>query len=116
MEELPTDAYSQIMVQVGTSNTGSIEISLPDITEQHYSANEVKRIITPLLATNPAATWTFGGGRGPMSSSPINISVSGSDSAILTQTVNEIATIIASFVPEETMRQTDLSNGSPKSM
>lgn len=114
MEELPTDAYSQIMVQVGTSNTGSIEISLPDITEQHYSANEVKRIITPLLATNPAATWTFGGGRGPMSSSPINISVSGSDSAILTQTVNEIATIIASFVPEATNVATDLSNGSPK--
>lgn len=114
MEELPADAYSQIMVQVGSTNTGSIEISLPDITEQHYTASEVKKIITPLLATNPAAVWTFGGGRGPMNSSPINISVSGSDAETLTRTVNEIASVIASFVPEATNVATDLANGSPK--
>lgn len=114
MEELPSKAYSQIMVQVGTSNTGSIEIGLPDITQQNYTANEVKQLITPLLATNPAATWTFGGGRGPMSSSPININVSGSDTTTLTQTVNEIASIISSFVPEAVNVATDLSNGSPK--
>lgn len=114
MEELPADAYSQIMVQVGSTNTGSIEISLPDITEQHYTASEVKKIITPLLATNPAAVWTFGGGRGPMNSSPINISVSGSDAETLSRTVNEIASVIASFVPEATNVATDLANGSPK--
>ncbi len=114
LEELSADAYTQIMVEVGSGNTGSIEISLPDITEQVYSTTELKATISPLLEQNPRATWTYGGGRGPMNSSPINISVSATDTALITETANQIATIISSSVPSATNVATDLENGSPK--
>lgn len=114
MEALPAESYTQIMVQVGTSNTGSIEISLPDITKQTYSASEVKKLASPILQANPAASWSFGGGRGPGNSSPINVSVTGSDTQTTIETVNQIASIIASYVPGATNISTDLSNGSPK--
>ena len=114
MEKLPPDAYTQIMVSVGTSNTGSIEVSMPDISEQTYSANKVKSLIKPLLEDNPSATWTFGASRGPGSSSPINISVTGSDTNATIETVQTIATIIGTYVPEAANVATDLDNGSPK--
>jgi len=114
LEELSAEAYTQIMVEVGSGNTGSIEISLPDITTQVYSTTELKATISPLLEQNPRATWTYGGGRGPMNSSPINISVRATDTALIRETANQIATIIASSVPSATNVATDLENGSPK--
>ncbi|MFA7129545.1 MAG: efflux RND transporter permease subunit, partial [Sphaerochaeta sp.] len=58
--------------------------------------------------------WTFGASRGPGSSSPINISVTGSDTNTTMETVNTIATIIGTYVVEATNVSTDLDNGSPK--
>ena len=49
-----------------------------------------------------------------MNSSPINISVSATDTALITETANQIATIISSSVPSATNVATDLENGSPK--
>ncbi len=114
LESIPEDAYTQIMVEVGTSNTGSIEISLPDITEQSYTVSEIKNLITPIINENPAATWTYGASRGPGSSTPINISVTGSDTTATKEAVNQIAAIIGTYVPEATNVSTDLENGSPK--
>lgn len=114
MQTLPLDSYTQIMVNVGKTNTGSMEISLPDITEQQYSAAEIKRLIQPLLNSNPSAVWTFGASRGPGSSTPINISITGDDISAITETTNSIAAIIESFVSEATNVSTDLENGSPK--
>lgn len=114
IQALPPKAYTQIMVEVGTGNTGSIEISLPDITEQSYSTTRIKAMIAPILKTNPAATWTYGGGRGPGNSSPINVSITGSDATATKETVNEVASIIATYVPGATNVSTDLANGSPK--
>jgi multidrug efflux pump subunit AcrB len=114
MKALPLDSYTQIMVTVGKTNTGSMEITMPDISEQTYSASEMKNLIRPLLTGNPSATWTFGATRGPGSGSPIDISITGSDTTAIAETTNSIATIIGSFVPEATNVSTDLENGSPK--
>lgn len=114
METLPEGAYTQMMVEVGTTNTGSLEISLPDLRDQAYSANEVKNLVRPLLEDNPEATWTFGASRGPQSSSAINISITGDDTSAIREAANSIAAIIGSYVPEAINVSTDLEDGSPK--
>jgi multidrug efflux pump subunit AcrB len=114
MKTLPRESYTQIMVNVGKTNTGSLEINLPDISKQTYGASEIKTLVRPLLGGNPSATWTFGATRGPGSGSPINISITGTDIDAIMDTTNSIATIIGSYVPEAINIATDLENGSPK--
>lgn len=114
MEKLPKEAYTQMFVSVGSTNTGSLEIGLPSLTEQMYSASEVKNLIRPLLGSNPSATWTFGAGRGPGSGSPITVSVTSNDTKAMKEVVESIAAIIATYVPEATNVATDLEDGSPK--
>jgi HAE1 family hydrophobic/amphiphilic exporter-1 len=113
-ETLPEGSYTQIMVNVGTSNTGSISISMPDIEEQKYTANDLKKLIRPLMSGNPDASWTFSGGRGPGNSSPIDVTVTGNDLTKIESATKEIAAIINSYVPEATDVTTDLENGSPR--
>jgi len=114
MEKLPQKAYTQMFVSVGSTNTGSLEIGLPSLTEQTYSASEVKNLIRPLLNSNPSATWTFGAGRGPGSGSAITVSVTSNDTKAMKEVVESIAAIIATYVPEATNVATDLEDGSPK--
>ena len=111
---LPSGSYTEIMISVGSSNTGSIQILMPDIDEQKYSVNDLKTLIRPLMNSNPDANWVFSGGRGPSSDSPIDISVTGSDLNALSSTVQDIASIINTYVPEATDVTTDLEDGSPK--
>ncbi|MCR5731618.1 MAG: efflux RND transporter permease subunit [Sphaerochaetaceae bacterium] len=114
LEVLPEEAYEYIMINAGSSNSGSIEICMPDIADQKYSVNDIKSICSPLLEGNPDAVWTYSAGRGPGSGSAINISVSSSDIDETLETVNEIASIIRTYVPEATNVNTDLTNGAPK--
>ncbi|MHC1692673.1 MAG: efflux RND transporter permease subunit [Sphaerochaetaceae bacterium] len=114
MEKLPQEAYTQMFVSVGSTNTGSLEIGLPSLTEQTYSASEVKNLIRPLLNSNPSANWIFGAGRGPGSSSAINVSVTSNDTKAMKEVVESIAAIIATYVPEASNVATDLEDGSPK--
>ncbi len=114
MKTLPQDAYTQIMVKVGTDSTGTITISLPDVTEQTYSADKVKDMLRPLTTRHPDETWTFSAGRGPGNNNPIEIKVSGSDISAITEGVNQIAAILRTYVPEAVDVSTDLENGSPR--
>ncbi|MBR1918904.1 MAG: efflux RND transporter permease subunit [Spirochaetales bacterium] len=114
LDELPAESYRYIMLDVGSSNTGSIEIVMPDIRSQKYSTDDIKAVCSPMMKDNPEATWTYSAGRGPGSGSAINISVSSSDIDATLEAVNEIASIIRSYVPEATNVDTDIANGAPK--
>lgn len=111
---LPADSFTQIMVQVGTSNTGSLTLSLPDITEQKYTTTELKAQIRELFKDNPDATWTFDAGRGPVSSSAVDIAISSNDIDATEQTIAQIEQILATYVPEATNIASDLDDGAPK--
>ena len=114
LDTLPKEAYDNIMVEVGSSNTGSIEIDMPDISEQTYSVSDVKKLVTPLLQGNPDASWVYGGGRGPGSGSAIDVAVSSDNIDDTLSTVKEIANIISTYVPSATNVDTDLADGAPK--
>lgn len=114
MDALPADSWTSIMVEVGTSNTGSIDISLPDITEQTTSAAEVQNLIRPLTQLDPTATWTFSSGRGPGSSSAINVEIHSEDSDQAKEVADQIVSILTAHVPQATNIQSDMTNGAPK--
>ncbi|MCH3916984.1 MAG: efflux RND transporter permease subunit [Spirochaetia bacterium] len=111
---LPKDSYTEIMAEVGASNTGSLDISLPDISKQKYSILDLKSKIRALLNDNPNATWTFDSGRGPTSNSAIDIAISSKDMDAIQETIDNIKTILADHVPTVQNIASDLDNGAPK--
>lgn len=113
-DTLPEDSWTSIMVEVGSSNTGSIEISLPDITEQTTSAAEVRNLLRPLTQLDPTAAWTFSAGRGPGSSSAIDVEIHSDDSDAAKQVADQIVSILTAYVPQTTNIQSDMTNGAPK--
>ena len=112
LETLPEDSYETITMQVGSSNTGSITIGLPDIEAQTYSAVDVQNMIRPLTTERPEATWTLSSGRG--FSNPIQVTIHSENEDAALQTANDIVSILTEHVPEVVDIDTDLENGSPK--
>lgn len=114
MDALPEGSWTSVMVEVGSSNTGSIDIALPDITEQTTSAAQVKNLLRPLMQLDPAATWTFSAGRGPGSSSAIDVEIHTDNSDTAKQVADQIVSILTAHVPQATNIQSDMTNGAPK--
>ena len=113
LEALPEEAYTSIMLEVGSSNTGTVTIQLPDITEQVYSATDVQNMMRPYMNEYPEAAWIFSGGRG-MSSSGIDVVVYADDSALSLEASQEIKSILFEHVPQIENITSDLENGAPK--
>lgn len=115
LDQIPQEAYDEILINVGSSNTGRIELDMPDIKDQSISANELKNLLRPILKqSSPSATWAFSAGRGPGGGSAISIDVKGRDTKAISEAVNEIAAIIIAHVPEAVDVSTDLEDGAPR--
>ncbi len=112
-ETLPADSYESITLEVGSSNTGSIRIALPDITEQKYSAKEVQNMLRPLLNGNPAETWSIGSGRG-FSSSAIDVEIHSNDADASKEAASRIEKILNEHVGVIQDISSDISDGAPK--
>ena len=112
LETLPENSYETISMQVGSSNTGSITIALPDLENQEYSAIEIQNMIRPLTTERPEATWTLSSGRG--FSNPIQVTIHSENEDSALQVANDIVSILNEHVPEVIDLETDLENGSPK--
>ena len=112
-EVLPADSYDSITLEIGSSNTGSISIALPDITEQTYSAKEIQNLLRPLMTGDPTETWSFGSGRG-FSSSAIDVESHSNDSEAAESAAKAIEAILNEHVPVIQDISSDLSDGAPK--
>lgn len=110
---LPKEAYESISARV-SSSSGSLQINLPDITQQKYSASEIKNMVSPLLNGNARATWSYSSGRGFGSGSAIDVEIHSNNSANAMEASNEISAIISSYVPDAYNISSDISNGAPK--
>ena len=109
---LPADAYESISLEIGSSNTGSITISLPDITQQKYTAGEVEDMIRPLLAQSDAdEQWLFSSGRG-MGGSAIDVEIRSDDTLLAQEVADEIVDILRSVEGTDNV-ESDLGEGSP---
>ena len=111
-QTLPEGSYTSISARGGSS--GRLEIILPDITEQQYSASQIKDMVRPLLNDNADAKWTFSAGRGPGSGSAINVEIHSTNSENAKEAADSISEIIAAYVPEAQNISSDIANGAPK--
>ncbi len=109
---LPEGSYTEMLTTVGSSNTGSIEISLPSITEQTYSVSELQDLIRPFLSARPEADWIFSSGRG-VSGQGIDVAVYSDSSDISLDAVDQIMAILSEIPLIENI-ESDLTNGAPK--
>ena len=112
LDTLPREAYESILTEVAT-NTGSIEISLPPITEQTYSVSDIQNMLRPLLNENPEADWIFSNMRS-MTGSGIQVAIHSDDTALSLETADQIVDILQTYVPQVDNIETDLDNGAPK--
>ena len=112
LDTLPRESYESILTEVAT-NTGSIEISLPPITEQTYSVSDIQNMLRPLLNENPEADWIFSNMRS-MTGSGIQVAIHSDDTALSLETADQIVDILQTYVPQVENIGTDLDNGAPK--
>ena len=113
MDALPKDSYESILTEIGTSNTGSIEIELPEITAQKYSVSEVQNMIRPFLNEDPAANWIFSDSRS-MTGMGIQVAIHSDDTDLSLQVSDEIMNILDTYVPQVENIESDIENGAPK--
>ena len=113
LDTLPAESYESIYTRVGSSNTGSIEIQLPDITEQEYSVADIQGMLRDFLDDDPTADWIFSNSRS-MGGMGINVVIHSDDSDAALAASNEIMTILDTYVPQVENLSSDLENGAPK--
>lgn len=111
---LPEGSYESISLEVGESNTGSITIKLPDITEQTISASEVTELIRPLTEGAAAGTWVYSYGGGAMMGSAIDIEIRSDSTDLASETATQIMEILGTYVPQATDLESDITDGAPR--
>lgn len=112
--EIPAEAYKTLVINTGTSNSGSIQINLPKLSGQKMTAQEIQRTLRPFLNDWSDAQITFSAGRGfGSSSSAINVELISDDTESATKTADEIVALFKTM-PFLKDAATDLENGSPR--
>ena len=113
MDAVPSDAYEAITVDVGSSNSGTIRLDLPDIANQLYSVSEIENLIRPLLNTSSDENWIFSSGRMMGGSSSIDVEIRSDDTEAMVETVDEIISILRGVEGIDNI-ESDLENGAPE--
>ncbi len=109
---LPQDSYEAYSMSVGTSNSGSITIYLPDITAQLYSVSELQDLLRPLFNRSADETWLFSSGRG-MNSSSIDVEIRSDDTTAALEVANQVVAILQGVEGTDNV-ESDLTNGAPQ--
>lgn len=107
-------AYKSIILNSGTSNSGSIQINLPEIGKQPMTPNQIKEKLQPYLKQWSDATVSFSSGRGPGSGSAIDVTLLSDDDVAASRVSEQIIAILSEKVPELTDITSDIENGSPR--
>lgn len=108
-------AYKSIILNSGTSNSGSIQINLLELDKQTLNPTEIKAKIQPYFKQWSDATVAFSSGRGPGgSSSAINVVLSSDDDTATAEVSEQLVTLLQEKVPQLVDVTSDIENGSPR--
>ena len=113
LDTLPEGSYESIMTTVGSSNTGNIEIELPEITRQTYTVSDIQNLLRPFLDDDPSADWIFSSGRS-MRGQGIEVVIYSDTPELAAEASDEIMGILDYYVPQVENLSSDLENGAPK--
>ncbi|WP_245523738.1 efflux RND transporter permease subunit [Treponema brennaborense] len=109
------DSYETIVLNTGTSNSGSIQINLPELANQTMNPTQIKAKLRPYMNQWSDATVSFSSGRGPGgSSSAIDIELISNDTSAVADTADKIIDLLKESVPELTDVESDIESGSPR--
>lgn len=107
-------AYKSIILNSGTSNSGSIQINLPELGKQPMTPNQIKEKLQPYLKQWSDTTVSFSSGRGPGGGTAIDVTILSDDDVAASKVSDEIIAILSEKVPELTDITSDIENGSPR--
>ena len=110
---MPAEAYESITVNVGSTNTGTIRLDLPDITEQEYTASEVEDLIRPLMDSAADESWIFTSGRMMGNSSSIDVEIRSDDTEAALEVSKQIVQILKGVEGTDNV-DSDLEDGIPE--
>ena len=114
IEQECSGSYETLILNSGTSNSGTIQINLPELSKQTMTPNEIKAALAPHLKSCADATIEFSAGRGPGNSKPIDVTISSEDEDALTSVSDDIFAVLLEKVPQLEDLSNDLTNGSPR--
>ncbi len=114
VEEECEGAFESITVNTGRSNSGSLQILLPDITEQKMTPDQIKAKLTPHLTDWADVTVSFSSGRGfGGGNNAIDVELISTDSIAAQETAEEIIRLLQQL-PQITNPASDFENGAPR--
>jgi multidrug efflux pump subunit AcrB len=113
-KEIPREAYKTIVLNTGTSNSGTIQINLPKLSAQKLKAAEIQSRLLPYVNQWSDVRISFSMGRGfGGSSSAIDVELISDDVESATRVANDIVALFKTM-PFLADPATDLDNGSPR--
>ena len=111
--EIPRDVYKTIVLNTGNSNTGSIQINLPKLSEQKMTARQIQQKLMPFTTMWSEVTVSLSMGRGFGGSNAVNIELKSDDAAGTAAAAADLMALLKTF-PYLTDVATDLENGTPR--
>ncbi|MDR0910364.1 MAG: efflux RND transporter permease subunit [Spirochaetaceae bacterium] len=112
-KEIPPEAIKSIVMNAGSSNSGSIQINMPPLGEQPMSALEIQNKLRPFLKQWSDVTIAFSSGRGPGGGSNVQVQVVSDNDNAAAQVCDQILSIF-NTMPSLQNPSSDLSSGSPR--
>ncbi|MBO4728126.1 MAG: efflux RND transporter permease subunit [Spirochaetaceae bacterium] len=107
-------AYKNIILNTGGSNSGSVQINLPELTKQTMKPAEIKAKLQPYLKTWSDATVSFSSGRGfGGGAKAIDVKLISNDTVASRETADKIAAVLKQ-IPSLVDVATDFEDGSPR--
>lgn len=107
-------AYKNIILNTGGSNSGSVQINLPDLTKQTMKPAEIKAKLQPYLKSWSDVTVSFSSGRGMGGGAKaIDVKLISNDTVASRETADKIVTVLKQ-IPSLVDVATDFEDGSPR--
>jgi HAE1 family hydrophobic/amphiphilic exporter-1 len=122
-KELDEKAYERIvvnaggggMMRAGSSNSGSVRITLPKFKDRIYTDEDIKTIVRAHFNEFPGVSINFSGGMGGMGgSNAVDIILRTDDLVKGKAMAEKIASLLKANIPEITEPQVDLKDGLPQ--
>jgi multidrug efflux pump subunit AcrB len=112
--EIPADAFKTIVINTGTSNSGTIQLNLPKLKAQKLKAADIQKKLMPFTTLWSDVRISFSAGRGFRSSSnAIDVELISDDTASTSRVAADIVALLKTM-PFLKDAETDLENGSPR--
>lgn len=107
-------AYKNIILNTGGSNSGSVQINLPELTKQTMKPAEIKAKLQPYLKSWSDVTVSFSSGRGMGGGAKaIDVKLISNDTVASRETADKIVTVLKQ-IPSLVDVATDFEDGSPR--